>query len=99
MQKLLLMRKRDRQTVLFIPNSGRVIRSYLIDKHLVTNDQFAAFLNDPDIKNRVYARHQDGILTVVTASGEVLVGPPRLHLVLGDHHAKVVVISCLEEQP
>jgi serine/threonine protein kinase len=70
----LLMRKRDRQTVLFIPNSSRVVRSYLIDKHVVTNDQYAAFLNDPDIKSRVYPRHQDGILTAVTASGEVLVG-------------------------
>ncbi|HZT59060.1 MAG TPA: bifunctional serine/threonine-protein kinase/formylglycine-generating enzyme family protein [Pyrinomonadaceae bacterium] len=68
----LLYRSRDGQVVLYIPKDVRTGSPFLIDRHLVTNAQFAAFLNDPEVKHKIQQTRSNDVTVAVTFGGDLL---------------------------
>jgi formylglycine-generating enzyme required for sulfatase activity len=67
-----LLRARDLQTVLYLPEAPLAGRPFLIDKYLVTNLQYAAFLNDAEVRAHTEVVSADGMLVVRSAEGRLL---------------------------
>jgi serine/threonine protein kinase/formylglycine-generating enzyme required for sulfatase activity len=68
----ILYRKKDGQGVLHLPKDGEAATPFIIDRHLVTNRQFALFLNDPKISGDVSLTKINDVLAVTTADGSLL---------------------------
>jgi formylglycine-generating enzyme required for sulfatase activity len=68
----LLYRNKDGQVVLYIPQDVRTGVSFLIDRNPLTNSQFAAFLNDPEIKRRINLTRSYDVAVAVTPDGRLL---------------------------
>jgi len=68
-----LLRQRDNQTVLYLPAGGKVNKPFIIDKYLITNAQYAHFLNDSEVKDQIYDDFENGV-RVVTLNDQRLIG-------------------------
>jgi serine/threonine protein kinase len=69
----LLYRKRDRQIVLYLPKDSQTANSFIIDQHLVTNKQFALFLNDQKVAEHVRLTKSNDVVVATTVNGNLLV--------------------------
>jgi len=72
-----LSRERDGQDVLYLPACGKVSQPFLIDKYLVTNAQYAAFLNATEVRAQTYIILENNVRVVTTLDGQTLAADAR----------------------
>lgn len=69
----LLYRKKDGQIVLYLPKDSQTANPFIIDQHLVTNKQFALFLNDEKVAEHVRLTKSNDVVVATTVNGSLLV--------------------------
>jgi serine/threonine protein kinase/formylglycine-generating enzyme required for sulfatase activity len=69
----ILYRKKDGQVVLYLPRDTKAAAPLIIDRHLVTNRQYAAFLNDPKVSGGMRLTTVNDVLVGTTVDGSMLV--------------------------
>lgn len=97
-----LLRERDRQTVLYLPKTPTAGAPFLIDKYLVTNVQYAAFLNDEEVRGLTEVITEEGIRVVRSAEGKLLAadaGTFRSEVELGEPQGLVYAGGRWEPAP
>jgi len=71
----ILSRQKDNQSVLYLPVGGGSSSHFLIDKYLVTNVQYAMFLNSDENRKKTSIKLlHDGSRVVVTSEDQLLAG-------------------------
>lgn len=75
----LLFRERDKQIVIALQASGKASSNFFIDKYLITNEQYADFLNDENTRQRMRFVTENGILIGVSEEREVLLGDAKTY--------------------
>jgi len=69
----LLYRKKDGQIVLYLTKDSQTANPFVIDQHLVTNKQFALFLNDERVAEHVRLTKIYDVVVATTVNGDLLV--------------------------
>lgn len=70
----ILCREQDGQMVLYVPQGGKTPYAFLIDKYLITNAQYAKFLNSPEIQAQTDIKYDGRLRVVVTHHDKRLAG-------------------------
>jgi serine/threonine protein kinase len=73
----ILYRKKDGQVVLCLPKDGKASNPFVIDQHLITNNQFALFINDPKVSPHVQLTRLNDVLVATSTDGSLLVADAR----------------------
>lgn len=68
----ILYRKKDGQVVLYLPKDSKAA-TFVIDQHLVTNQQFALFINDPKVAPHVRLTKLYDVPVATSTDGSLLV--------------------------